>query len=59
MLLKANKTLIYEDIVVRTGEIFDIDPKDERFYFFNVNSSVVENKAQNGSEKPKKSNRKK
>lgn len=59
MLLKANKTLIYEDIVVRTGEIFDIDPKDERFHFFNVNSSVVENKAQNGSEKLKKSNRKK
>ena len=59
MLLKANKTLVYEDIVVRKGEIFDIDPKDERFYFFNVNSSVVENKAQNGSEKPKKSNHKK
>ena len=59
MLMKANKTLIYEDIVVRTGEIFDIDPKDERFYFFNVNSSVVKNKTQNGSEKPKKSNRKK
>lgn len=53
MLLKANKTIIYENIVVKAGEIFDMDVNDEGFKFFRDNSSPANKPAQNGSEKAK------
>lgn len=59
MLLKANKTIIYENTVVKAGQIFDIDPNGECFKFFKDNSSVVQKSSENGSEKPKSNKAKK
>lgn len=59
MLLKANKTIICEETVVKAGQIFDIDPTDEGFKFFRDNSSPVQKSAENGSEKPKSNKSKK
>lgn len=51
MRLKAERTIIYEETIVKAGEIFDISENDELFDFFRVNSTPIEKSAETNSKK--------
>ena len=59
MQLRADRTMIYEETIVKAGEIFDISENDERFNFFRINSSPIEKSAETGSKKPTRNKTKK
>lgn len=59
MRLKAERTIIYEETIVKAGEIFDINENDELFDFFRVNSTPIEKSAETNSKKPTKGKNKK
>lgn len=59
MQLRADRTIIYEETIVKAGEIFDISENDELFDFFRVNSTPIEKSAETNSKKPTKGKNKK
>lgn len=59
MRLKAERTIIYEETIVKAGEFFDISENDELFDFFRVNSTPIEKSAETNSKKPTKGKNKK